>query len=763
MHGVGRRFRVTWRALPACLALLVGALVTTAAAGEGTPVRLQLKWFHQFQFAGFYAAEAKGFYREAGLAVRIEEGNPKRPVLERVLGGEAEFGVVDAQLLFARMQGKPVVALGVIFQHSPYCLVGRRDSGIRTPSGLADKPVMISAGQGEAELLAMFLREGVARKHLRIVPHSWRNDEVIAGAVAARSAYVTLEPFELRANGVEPFILQPLDYGIDFYGDTLFTTESLVQARPELVAAFRQASMRGWDYAMEHPEEMAAYILTLPGVKERKMTREILMFEADRMQSLVDAKFVPVGQMNPGRWERMAQAYVETGVFTGTYNLKGFLYDAGAPREKAWLRRFIRVLTIAGVLGLAAALWIVQLRHSVRVRTAALSAEVEERRRAETLVREAEQRFRGLIEVSSVGISISDEAGHIEYLNRRFVEMFGYTQVELPDISAWWPRAYPEAEVRQAVMAQWDRVVAEARRQGQPIAPFEATVTCRDGHRCQVEIMGAGIGGKWMFLFNDITERRQLTRELKRRNDELESILHVSSHDLRSPLVNLAGFSARLKQACGCLGALADDPLIPEPLRGQIKALSQEQVPRALHHIVDSTHKMDKLVQGLVNVSRAGRRDLRLETLDMGQMMQSILNVAAYQIQQQVAQVEVRPLPNCLGDRHQINQVFSNLLDNALKYHHPERALQVTISGETKGRDAIYCVADNGIGIAPEHQHSIWQLFYRLDPQGPVTGDGLGLALVQRIVQHHNGRCWVEAEAGKGCRFYVALEAAAAG
>lgn len=174
--------------------LVLGALGESTRARGDAPVSLQLKWYHQFQFAGYYAAETQGFFAEEGLEVDIIEGSPEHPPLERVLEGGADFGVSDSDILLARMNGKPVVACSVIFQHSPYVLISRADSGIHRPSDLMNQTIMVSGDQGSTQFLAMIRREGLPLQKVRLVPHSWKLEDLVEGKVSAISGYSTAEP-----------------------------------------------------------------------------------------------------------------------------------------------------------------------------------------------------------------------------------------------------------------------------------------------------------------------------------------------------------------------------------------------------------------------------------------------------------------------------------------------------------------------------------------------------------------------------------------
>ena len=252
------------RGLDGALLALVWAWValfsTSAYGASADKVRLQLKWYHQFQFAGYYAAQSRGFYKDEGLDVEIFEGAPDKSPEKVVLARKAEFGVHDgADLMFRRLQGDSVVALAAIFQHSPYVIISKQSTAIRHPSDLVGRKVLITQDQGSAQILAMFRREGIKvnntfdEKPVRFVPHSWNVDDLIEDRADAMTAYVTEIARFKRQYDFDAAILNPLDYGIDFYGDTLFTSNEFLKAEPEVVERFRRASLRGWEFAMADP------------------------------------------------------------------------------------------------------------------------------------------------------------------------------------------------------------------------------------------------------------------------------------------------------------------------------------------------------------------------------------------------------------------------------------------------------------------------------------------------------------------------------
>jgi PAS domain S-box-containing protein len=372
------------------LALSLTPAVLCAGEASGI-IRLQLKWHHQFQFAGYYAAQQQGYYAEAGLNVEIIEGSAAHPAIPAVVEGSADFGVSDADVLLARLRGKPLVVCAAVFQHSPYVILSRADRGIRAPADLIGTRTMLGDDQGAAQFRAMLSLEGIDPGKVNLLPHSWNLDDLVSGRVDAMSAYATVEPAQLRALGVEPAVTSMLDYGVDFYGDTLFTTQNQIDRHPGRTEAFVRASLRGWVYAMNHPAGIADYILTLPGVSARGVTREILLGEAAAMRPLILPDVIEIGHMNPGRWQNIANTFAGQGMVSVPANsLDSFLYDPNPPANPELMRWIVRLgLVLVACTGLVL-LWILQMRRSVRTRTRELRDEITRREEAERELRQSE-------------------------------------------------------------------------------------------------------------------------------------------------------------------------------------------------------------------------------------------------------------------------------------------------------------------------------------------------------------------------------------
>jgi diguanylate cyclase (GGDEF)-like protein/PAS domain S-box-containing protein len=475
-------------------ALLALALMLAVPAQAIEKVTLQLKHTHQFQFAGYYAALEKGYYREAGLDVNIVEGHDGGEPERSVIAGRAEYGVGSSSILLARQAGKPIVVLGVIFQHSPYVLLVRQKSASPDLHDIKGKRVMIGSLTDELtqadELLAYLTKEGIPVTSFVRVEHTFNPEDLISGRVDAMSAFVTNEPDYLDRAGFQYDVYSPRAAGIDFYGDNLFTIEREIAAHPERVKAFRAASMKGWAYAMGHPEEIADLILAK---YTRRNDRQHLLFEARQMVPLVQPVLVEIGYMNPDRWRHIADVFAEQGMLPKNVSFDGFLYSTDPPVDLAWL---YRVLVAASVLLVGGA----AVHFSLLAR---------ERRRADETIRKGELRFRTMFEEAPMGIALIDaNTGEFKDVNPRYVQITGRT-IEQIRRSHWNDIIHPDDVSHEAAqMAELNAGVIAGFKTSRRLVRPDGSVVWIDMSVAAIE-KEAKVQPLHLCMIEDVTEKRK--------------------------------------------------------------------------------------------------------------------------------------------------------------------------------------------------------------------------------------------------------------
>jgi signal transduction histidine kinase/ABC-type amino acid transport substrate-binding protein len=263
--------------------------------------------------------------------------------------------------------------------------------------------------------------------------------------------------------------------------------------------------------------------------------------------------------------------------------------------------------------------------------------------------------------------------------------------------------------------------------------------------------------GKFATITTDISDMMQVQEMIIAKNKEMENYLYVASHDLRTPLVNIQGFSQRLKKQADSIKTLfADKRLEPETLH-QLATITDENIPKTLNFVLSNIEKMDTLINGLLRLSRTGTVEMNIQKIDMKELFAKILQSLDFQIKEAQCKINIDSLPECYGDAALLDQLFANIISNALKYSDSERALEITVNAKNIHNRVVYNIRDTGKGIAQKHLEKIWDIFYRIDPRSGNSGEGLGLSLVKRIAEKHKGKAWAESEENKGSAFHIEL------
>lgn len=246
-----------------------------------------------------------------------------------------------------------------------------------------------------------------------------------------------------------------------------------------------------------------------------------------------------------------------------------------------------------------------------------------------------------------------------------------------------------------------------------------------------------------------------LNSELFEKNRELEQIVYVASHDLRSPLVSIQSFGKDLKADFDEIRRCAIKETDPAVFKHKVEAILKNKMEDSFNYIFRNTRKMDLLVSGLLRLSRLERCAFSKSIIKMNNLVLDVIKNFETQLDENNFEVVIETLPDCIGDEFMLNQVIMNLVDNAIKYRMPEKKGSIRISGRCTYENIVYCVKDNGKGIAKENQEKVFDLFRRIDPDLP--GEGLGLTIVKKITEMHNGSFWVESDLGEGSSFYFSL------
>ncbi|HZK67974.1 MAG TPA: PAS domain S-box protein [Paludibacter sp.] len=263
---------------------------------------------------------------------------------------------------------------------------------------------------------------------------------------------------------------------------------------------------------------------------------------------------------------------------------------------------------------------------------------------------------------------------------------------------------------------------------------------------------------KFATIATDVTILQQVQLQISNKNKELEDYLYITSHDLRTPLVNIQGFSQRLQKQTDNIKSQLTDCEMDAAVKRSIDKITTEDIPKTLDFVFSSVTKMETLINGLLQLSRTGRIKMSIDKVDMNKLIKTVLIAHNFQMSELSASINIESLPDCYGDEQQLNQLFANLISNAIKYRDINKQFAIKINAIHTFNRVIYSITDNGIGIAPKHHDKIWNIFYRVNPQSQILGDGVGLNVVKQIAEKHHGKVWVESEKGQGSTFFVELQ-----
>lgn len=290
-------------------------------------INLQLQWKHQFEFAGFYAAKEKGYYKEVGLDVNFVEFDSRKIILNEVLENRAQYGVLYSSLVADALNDKPVVMLANFFKQSPLVLVTQKN--IKSPADLKGKKIMgVSDDIQSLTLRTMLNKFHVTMKDIISVNATFKNDDFINKNVDAMAVFTTNETFDLNQKGIQYNILDPTVYGTKYYDVNLFTSQSELQNNPQRVKNFTEASIKGWQYALAHKDEMIELILKKYNTQNK--TKEAYEFEANLVEQIMLPNIYKIGSIDPERIKTIANNFMQSGFVKHQMDderLEAFLYN----------------------------------------------------------------------------------------------------------------------------------------------------------------------------------------------------------------------------------------------------------------------------------------------------------------------------------------------------------------------------------------------------------------------------------------------------
>ncbi|MBU0492648.1 MAG: ABC transporter substrate-binding protein [Chloroflexi bacterium] len=305
-----------------CLAMAATACLPEAATPTvppSEPVSLQLQWVTQAQFAGYYVALDKGWYREEGIDLTIMPGGPDITPVDLVSAGTRDFGTtLLADLTVSVQKGTPVVSIGQIQQKNGLLLIAKKTSGVTGPQDFKGKRVGVWLGSWQAQFDALIAQAGIPPNDFDLVAQGWSMDPFLAGELDVASAMIYNEYHVVLESGVKTEDMNVIDYanyGLDFPGDTLFTSRKMVEQKPDLCVRMLRASLRGWQYAIDHPAEAADIVLKYD--ESKVQTREHQLSMMVEIAKLVQMEGRSLGRTDEAAIKRTIDTLLQYKILSG--------------------------------------------------------------------------------------------------------------------------------------------------------------------------------------------------------------------------------------------------------------------------------------------------------------------------------------------------------------------------------------------------------------------------------------------------------------
>lgn len=727
------------------LVLSIGPSVQADEQGYHN-VTIQLHWQHQFQFAGIYAAKEQGFFQQAGLNVDIQTGFTHP--YDEVESGEAEFGLSGTGIVVEYLKGRPLVALGATFQNSPYVWLVRADSGIYSAQDFIGKTVTRQSYADD--LAAIFLKEDIDISQINFVPpKSTDIDDLISGRVDALTAYISNEPFKLAQQQIPYRTIAPKDYGISFYSDILFTSQSYLQSHPEQVKAFREAMYQGWRYAAEHPQEIIELILA--NYNSQNKSRTHLQFEADQLLKLSLFPTVEFGHMTQSRWEQIGEIYQDLGLYDSVGNLDDFLYQESGKTD--W--PLVLSLGFVGLMLLSVISLLLKKHHDrrldnyIREHTSELKQALRKREELETAARHESLRLQTLLDNTIESVITINHHGVIENFNKASITLFGYRPEEVigQNVTMLMPASYRDLHklgMSRFLATEQSRILGQA---------VEVEAQHKSGKTFPIELTISDFQWEGEYLFTgiarDISKQKaeqqaliEAKQQAERANNAKSEFLSAMSHELRTPLNGILGFAQLL-------------------LSDKEQTLSKPQI-KSIRQIIYSGEHLLTLINDVLELSKieAGNIQTSHDHVHISSVFEECLPMLQTLAKQYDVDVDVLDNNDCvvIADFTKLKQVFINLVTNAIKYNKAGGKVLITTSVQTNDSRLKLTVTDTGHGITADRQSHVFTAFERLGQEyANIEGSGVGLSVSKRLIEAMGGSIDFASTEGQGSSFWITL------
>jgi len=660
-------------------------------------IKLQLKWFSSFQFAGYYMAKEKGFYNSVGLDVDIIERNPDKNHIKQVINNEAEYGIADSTILLYRAAGDPVKIVASIFQHSPVVYISKRSSDIISPFEMKGKILSYQKGLDDAPLIAMLNNAKISERDYTYDSLDFTSQELIDNKVDVMIAYLSDQPYFFKKKGIDINIINPLNYGFDFYGDNLFTTEKEIVNNPKRVVKFKKASIKGWEYALNNIEETVNILKTKYGATS---SIEHLLYEAEVTRQMILPSMVSLGSTNRKRYYRIAQIYETIGK-AKKKELDNALDNLIYQEDNDEWSKYIYIISILFVitLGVGIILYLINKKLHKLVN-----------KKTEELLEYKEALF---IKSKAVMLLIEPKTGKIINCNSAAIVFYKYTHEEITSKFIF--------DVNQLSKEEIDEELKTAKEEERSHFYFKHKLKDGDIKDVEVHTGPINLNGKQLLysIIHDITEQRKqekLMREQSKLAAMGEMIGNIA-HQWRQPLSVISTASTGII------------------MQKEFDILDEKELIQTCNTINDNAQYLSKTIDDFKNFI-IGNRSKKI--FNLKSEIESFLHLIEGSSKNHNIKM-ILDIDNTIvidSYENELTQCLINIFNNAKDALKENTSLQenkfIFISTSSEQDRAIIKIKDNAGGIADDVITHIFEPYFTTKHQ--TQGTGLGLHMTYNLI-----------------------------
>lgn len=742
--------------------------ITTLSIFANEKISLQLLWKHQFEFAGFYMAKEKGFYKEAGLEVEIKEFDFGVNIVDDVLAGTVDIGVGRSSLILDKLNGKDVVLLSAIYQSSPFVLVSKQRPDLLNIDDFQNKKIMLSDDLALlASVSSMMKMKDIKPTDYTKVPHSFNIEDLVDGKVDLMTTYLSNEPFHLIEAGIGYRVFDPKDYGFNFYADLLFTSQSYLEANKESIEKFHEASQKGWEYAFDNISETVNVIFDK--YNSQNKSKKALHYEAGVLKELAFQKDVEFGHINEARIHEIAYIYRLLGMTNKSdANLKGLVYEPH--KFSDIINRIFSLEVLLAVMGVLVLNYLLTLYKQYILKRENKNLEEVVEKKTEKLkiynrdLEKQKELYDLVFEKASSGVLLIDtNTNKFIESNNQVVKLLGAESKDYilgkgpSDLSPEFQADGKRSDIKT------EEFIKSAITKGELC--FEWLHKKKNGEIFWVEItltkLSVDKKDVLYVTWKDINEKKQFQQELELLNESLEEKILERTKELEHAVSVKSNFLANMSHE------------IRTPLNGIMgfvdilyKNESDEKKRSKLQIVKESSNSLLTIINDILDFSKIESKKLLIERvpIDIRAIFGHVVELFFDKAKEKGINITLNindDLPEItLGDETRVKQVFSNILSNAIKFANDSSTIVVNVN-YLAHESKLYCeVVDSGIGIEASKLDSIFNSFEQADSSisRSYGGTGLGLSISKTLVELMGGTIGVESELGVGSKFYFTLD-----